>query len=321
MDMAEDIIQRQQDDIQGQAPAQGQDAPQEQSPVQGQASPVEDTERLDEMIMERLPRQELHTQGLVKRYGRRTVADHVSFNVKQGEIVGLLGPNGAGKTTSFYMTTGLIIPNEGHVYIDDKEITDFPVYKRARAGIGYLPQEASVFRKMSVEDNIMSVLEMTKLTHQQQLDKLESLIAEFRLQKVRKNMGDRLSGGERRRTEIARCLAIDPKFIMLDEPFAGVDPIAVEDIQHIVWRLKYRNIGILITDHNVQETLSITDRAYLLFEGRILFQGLPEELSENKIVRKNYLSDNFVYRKFQSNEDDRAFAAQARKQLLKEIGI
>ena len=319
--MAEDIIQQQQDDIQGQAPAQGQDAPQEQSPVQGQASPVEDTERLDEMIMERLPRQELHTQGLVKRYGRRTVADHVSFNVKQGEIVGLLGPNGAGKTTSFYMTTGLIIPNEGHVYIDDKEITDFPVYKRARAGIGYLPQEASVFRKMSVEDNIMSVLEMTKLTHQQQLDKLESLIAEFRLQKVRKNMGDRLSGGERRRTEIARCLAIDPKFIMLDEPFAGVDPIAVEDIQHIVWRLKYRNIGILITDHNVQETLSITDRAYLLFEGRILFQGLPEELSENKIVRKNYLSDNFVYRKFQSNEDDRAFAAQARRQLLKEIGM
>lgn len=321
MDMAEDIIQQQQDDIQGQAPAQGQDAPQEQSPVQGQASAVEDAERLDEMIMERLPRQELHTQGLVKRYGRRTVADHVSFNVKQGEIVGLLGPNGAGKTTSFYMTTGLIIPNEGHVYIDDKEITDFPVYKRARAGIGYLPQEASVFRKMSVEDNIMSVLEMTKLTHQQQLDKLESLIAEFRLQKVRKNMGDRLSGGERRRTEIARCLAIDPKFIMLDEPFAGVDPIAVEDIQHIVWRLKYRNIGILITDHNVQETLSITDRAYLLFEGRILFQGLPEELSENKIVRKNYLSDNFVYRKFQSNEDDRAFAAQARKQLLKEIGM
>lgn len=319
--MAEDIIQRQQDDIQGQAPAQGQDAPLEPSPVQGQASPVEDAERLDEMIMERLPRQELHTQGLVKRYGRRTVADHVSFNVKQGEIVGLLGPNGAGKTTSFYMTTGLIIPNEGHVYIDDKEITDFPVYKRARAGIGYLPQEASVFRKMSVEDNIMSVLEMTKLTHQQQLDKLESLIAEFRLQKVRKNMGDRLSGGERRRTEIARCLAIDPKFIMLDEPFAGVDPIAVEDIQHIVWRLKYRNIGILITDHNVQETLSITDRAYLLFEGRILFQGLPEELSENKIVRKNYLSDNFVYRKFQSNEDDRAFAAQARKQLLKEIGM
>ena len=275
--------------------------------------------QVDELLKERLPRQELHTQGLVKRYGRRTVADHVSFNVKQGEIVGLLGPNGAGKTTSFYMTTGLIIPNEGHVYIDNNEITDYPVYKRARAGIGYLPQEASVFRKLSVEDNIMAVLEMTKLTHQQQRDKLESLIAEFRLQKVRKNKGDRLSGGERRRTEIARCLAIDPKFIMLDEPFAGVDPIAVEDIQHIVWRLKYRNIGILITDHNVQETLSITDRAYLLFEGRILFQGLPEELAENRIVRKNYLSDNFVYRKFQSNEDDRAFAAQARRQLLKEI--
>ena len=302
--MPEDIIQQQQYNGQEQAIANGQAV-----------------EQLDDMLMERLPRQELHTKGLVKRYGRRTVADHVSFNVKQGEIVGLLGPNGAGKTTSFYMTTGLIIPNEGHVYIDDKEITDFPVYKRARAGIGYLPQEASVFRKMSVEDNIMSVLEMTKLTHQQQLEKLESLIAEFRLQKVRKNMGDRLSGGERRRTEIARCLAIDPKFIMLDAPFAGVDPIAVEDIQHIVWRLKYRNIGILITDHNVQETLSITDRAYLLFEGRILFQGLPEELSENKIVRKNYLSDNFVYRKFQSNEDDRAFAAQARSQLLKEIGM
>ena len=254
-------------------------------------------EQVDELLKERLPRQELHTKGLVKRYGRRTVADNVSFNVKQGEIVGLLGPNGAGKTTSFYMTTGLIIPNEGHVYIDDKEITSYPVYKRARAGIGYLPQEASVFRKMSVEDNIMAVLEMTKLTHQQQLDKLESLIAEFRLQKVRKNKGDRLSGGERRRTEIARCLAIDPKFIMLDEPFAGVDPIAVEDIQHIVWRLKYRNIGILITDHNVQETLCITDRAYLLFEGRILFQGTPEELASNSIVREKYLGTGFVLRK------------------------
>lgn len=254
-------------------------------------------EQVDELLKERLPRQELHTKGLVKRYGRRTVADNVSFNVKQGEIVGLLGPNGAGKTTSFYMTTGLIIPNEGHVYIDNKEITDYPVYKRARAGIGYLPQEASVFRKMSVEDNIMAVLEMTKLTHQQQLDKLESLIAEFRLQKVRKNKGDRLSGGERRRTEIARCLAIDPKFIMLDEPFAGVDPIAVEDIQHIVWKLKDKNIGILITDHNVQETLSITDRAYLLFEGKILFQGTPEELAENKIVREKYLSNSFVLRR------------------------
>ena len=262
----------------------------------------------------------LRTEGLVKRYGKRTVVNDVSIDVKQGEIVGLLGPNGAGKTTSFYMTTGLIVPNAGNIYLDDNNITDYPVYKRARAGIGYLPQEACVFRKMSVEDNIMSVLEMTDLTHQQQLDKLEELIDDFGLHKFRKNLGDQLSGGERRRTEIARCLAIDPKFIMLDEPFAGVDPIAVEDIQHIVWRLKYRNIGILITDHNVQETLSITDRAYLLFEGRILFQGLPEDLSQNKIVRKNYLSDNFVYRKFQSNEDDRAFAAQSRRQLLKEIG-
>ncbi len=252
----------------------------------------------------------LRTEGLVKRYGARTVANGVSISVKQGEIVGLLGPNGAGKTTSFYMTTGLVVPNEGHVYIDDQEITNFPVYKRAQHGIGYLAQEASVFRKLSVEDNIMAVLEMTKLSHQQQLDKLESLIAEFRLGKVRKNKGDRLSGGERRRCEIARCLAIDPKFIMLDEPFAGVDPIAVEDIQHIVWRLKYRNIGILITDHNVQETLSITDRAYLLFEGRILFQGIPEELAVNQVVRKNYLSDNFVFRKFQANEDDLKYAAE-----------
>ncbi len=252
----------------------------------------------------------LRTEGLVKRYGARTVANNVSISVKQGEIVGLLGPNGAGKTTSFYMTTGLVAPNEGHVYIDDQEITKFPVYKRAQCGIGYLAQEASVFRKLSVEDNLMAVLEMTKLTYQQQLDKLESLIAEFRLGKVRKNKGDRLSGGERRRCEIARCLAIDPKFIMLDEPFAGVDPIAVEDIQHIVWRLKYRNIGILITDHNVQETLSITDRAYLLFEGRILFQGIPEELAANQVVRKNYLSENFVYRKFQANAEDLAYAAE-----------
>ena len=248
----------------------------------------------------------LRTENLVKRYGKRTVVNHVSFDVKQGEIVGLLGPNGAGKTTSFYMTTGLVVPNEGHVYLDDTEITDYPVYKRARAGIGYLPQEASVFRKMSVEDNIMSVLEMTKLSHEQQLEKLESLIKEFRLTKVRKNKGDQLSGGERRRTEIARCLAINPKFIMLDEPFAGVDPIAVEDIQHIVWRLKYRNIGILITDHNVQETLSITDRAYLLFEGRILFHGSSEELAANPIVRKNYLSENFVYRRFKPNQEDEA---------------
>ena len=239
----------------------------------------------------------LRTEGLVKRYGKRTVANGVTINVRQGEIVGLLGPNGAGKTTSFYMTTGLVIPNAGHVYLNDEDITDYPVYKRARAGIGYLPQEASVFRKLSVEDNILAVLEMTGLSRQEQLDKLESLIREFRLEKVRKNKGDQLSGGERRRTEIARCLAIDPKFIMLDEPFAGVDPIAVEDIQHIVWRLKYRNIGILITDHNVQETLTITDRAYLLFEGKILFQGLPEELAANKIVREKYLSNSFVLRK------------------------
>ena len=239
----------------------------------------------------------LRAEGLVKRYGKRTVANQVSFNVRQGEIVGLLGPNGAGKTTSFYMTTGPVVPNEGHVFINDQEITDYPVYKRARAGIGYLPQEASVFRKMTVEDNVMSVLEMTDLNKEQRQERLESLLAEFRLNKVRKNKGDQLSGGERRRTEIARCLAIDPKFIMLDEPFAGVDPIAVEDIQHIVWRLKYRNIGILITDHNVQETLTITDRAYLLFEGKILFQGNPEQLAENQIVKEKYLGTSFVLRK------------------------
>ena len=239
----------------------------------------------------------LRTEGLVKRYGKRTVANGVSINVRQGEIVGLLGPNGAGKTTSCYMTTGLVVPNEGHVYINDLEITKYPVYKRAQAGIGYLPQEASVFRKMSVEDNIMCVLEMTKLNKQQRIEKMESLIKEFRLEKVRKNLGDRLSGGERRRCEIARCLAIDPKFIMLDEPFAGVDPIAVEDIQHIVWRLKFRNIGILITDHNVHETLNITDRAYLLFEGQILFKGTPEELAANKIVKEKYLGTDFVLQK------------------------
>jgi ABC transporter, ATP-binding protein len=239
----------------------------------------------------------LRTEGLVKRYGKRTVANGVSINVRQGEIVGLLGPNGAGKTTSFYMTTGLVVPNEGHVYINDLEITKYPVYKRAQAGIGYLPQEASVFRKMSVEDNIMCVLEMTKLNKQQRIEKMESLIKEFRLEKVRKTLGDRLSGGERRRCEIARCLAIDPKFIMLDEPFAGVDPIAVEDIQHIVWRLKFRNIGILITDHNVHETLNITDRAYLLFEGQILFKGTPEELAANKIVKEKYLGTDFVLQK------------------------
>ncbi len=251
----------------------------------------------------------LRTEGLVKRYGKRTVANGVTINVKQGEIVGLLGPNGAGKTTSFYMTTGLVVPNAGHVYLDDQDITGYPVYKRARAGIGYLPQEASVFRKMSVEDNILSVLEMTGKPREYQMEKLESLINDFDLQKVRKNLGDQLSGGERRRTEIARCLANDPKFIMLDEPFAGVDPIQVEEIQNIVWRLKYRNIGILITDHNVDETLAITDRAYLLFEGRILFQGSPEELAENKIVKEKYLTTGFVLRKkdFQlSDEQKRA---------------
>ena len=249
----------------------------------------------------------LRTEGLVKRYGKRTVVNDVSINVRQGEIVGLLGPNGAGKTTSFYMTTGLIVPNAGHIYLDDKDITDYPVYKRARAGVGYLPQEASVFRKMSVEDNILSVLEMTGQPRARQLEKLESLISEFRLNKVRTNKGDQLSGGERRRTEIARCLAIDPKFIMLDEPFAGVDPIAVEDIQHIVWRLKYRNIGILITDHNVHETLNITDRAYLLFEGKILFQGAPEELAANKVVREKYLSNSFELKKknFQLIDEER----------------
>ena len=238
----------------------------------------------------------LRAEHLIKKYGKRTVVNDVSFDVKQGEIVGLLGPNGAGKTTSFYMTTGLVVPNGGRIFVDDHEITSDPVYKRARVGIGYLAQEASVFRKMSVEDNIASVLEMTGKPKEYQREKLESLIAEFRLQKVRKNLGDQLSGGERRRTEIARCLAIDPKFIMLDEPFAGVDPIAVEDIQQIVWRLKDKNIGILITDHNVQETLCITDRAYLLFEGRILFKGAPPELAENRVVREKYLGTNFVLR-------------------------
>ena len=249
----------------------------------------------------------LRTEGLVKRYGKRTVVNDVSFNVRQGEIVGLLGPNGAGKTTSFYMTTGLVLPNGGHIYLGDEEVTSYPVYKRARAGIGYLAQEASVFRKMSVEDNILSVLEMTGKPREEQFETLESLIADFRLEKVRKNKGDQLSGGERRRTEIARCLAIAPKFIMLDEPFAGVDPIAVEDIQFIVWKLKDRNIGILITDHNVEDTLCITDRAYLLFEGRILFQGTPEELAANQVVRKNYLTESIVLRQkdFQKIEEER----------------
>ena len=248
----------------------------------------------------------LRTENLVKKYGKRTVVSEVSFNVRQGEIVGLVGPNGAGKTTSFYMTTGLVVPNGGKIFLNDEEITKYPVYKRAHSGIAYLAQEASVFRKMTVEENIASILEMTGKPKSYQREKLESLISEFRLQKVRKNLGDRLSGGERRRTEIARCLAIDPKFIMLDEPFAGVDPIAVEDIQRIVWKLKYRNIGILITDHNVEETLCITDRAYLLFEGKILFEGTPEQLAENQIVREKYLTTSFVLRKkdFSSSSPD-----------------
>ena len=254
----------------------------------------------------------LRTEGLVKTYGKRTVVNDVSFDVKQGEIVGLLGPNGAGKTTSFYMTTGLVVPNAGRIFLGDLEITKYPVYKRARVGIGYLAQEASVFRKMSVEDNIASVLELTGKPKEYQKEKLESLLSEFRLQKVRKNMGDRLSGGERRRTEIARCLAIDPKFIMLDEPFAGVDPIAVEDIQYIVWKLKQKNIGVLITDHNVEETLCITDRAYLLFEGQILFQGKPHELAENEMVRAKYLTNSFLLRMkdFQKIDEEKKAAEQ-----------
>jgi len=241
----------------------------------------------------------LRTDNLVKKYGKRTVANHVSIDVKQGEIVGLLGPNGAGKTTTFYMTVGLVQANEGRIFLNDLDITKYPVYKRAQAGIGYLAQEPSVFRKMTVEDNIRAVLEMTDKPKEYQREKLESLIREFNLEKVRKNLGDQLSGGERRRTEIARCLAIDPKFIMLDEPFAGVDPIAVEDIQQVVYKLKEKNIGILITDHNAPETLSITDRAYLLFEGQILFQGTSEELAENPIVREKYLGRNFIFRRKQ----------------------
>ena len=237
----------------------------------------------------------LRTDNLVKKYRHRIVVNHVSINVKQGEIVGLLGPNGAGKTTTFYMTTGLITPNEGRIFLNDYEITKYPVYKRAKYGIGYLAQEPSVFRKLSVENNIRCILETTNTSPEYQREKLESLIEEFHLQHVRKNLGDQLSGGERRRTEIARCLAINPKFIMLDEPFAGVDPIAVEDIQNVVYKLKEKNIGILITDHNAPETLSITDRAYLLFEGKILFQGTSEELAENPVVREKYLGRNFVF--------------------------
>jgi lipopolysaccharide export system ATP-binding protein len=239
----------------------------------------------------------LRTEHLVKRYGKRTVVDNVSIEVRQGEIVGLLGPNGAGKTTTFYMVVGLVTPNAGKIFLNDIDITKYPVYKRAQSGIGYLAQEPSVFRKMTVEDNIKSVLEMTKFSKEYQKEKLETLIEEFNLEHVRKNIGDRLSGGERRRTEIARCLAIEPRFILLDEPFAGVDPIAVQDIQDIVWKLKDKNIGILITDHNVDETLAITDRAYMLFDGRIMFQGTALELSENPIVREKYLGRDFELKK------------------------
>ena len=246
----------------------------------------------------------LRTEHLVKKYGKRTVVNDVSIELHQGEIVGLLGPNGAGKTTTFYMTTGLITPNEGRIFLDETDITDFPMYKRAQNGIGYLPQEASVFRKMSVEDNLKAVLEMTSFSKTYQAEKLEQLIKEFNLGHVRKNLGDRLSGGERRRTEIARCLAIEPRYIMLDEPFAGVDPIAVQEIQDVVWKLKDKNIGILITDHNVDETLMITDRAYLLFEGKILFHGTPEELAANPIVRKNYLGRDFELKRKSRPTDD-----------------
>jgi lipopolysaccharide export system ATP-binding protein len=239
----------------------------------------------------------LRSENLVKKYKSRLVVNDVSVYVKQGEIVGLLGPNGAGKTTNFYMIVGLIKPNSGKIFLDDIEITDEAMYQRAKLGVGYLPQEASVFRKLSVEDNIKAVLEMTNLSKKEQSHRLETLLEEFGLIHIRKNRGDFLSGGERRRTEIARALAVDPKFILLDEPFAGVDPIAVEDIQKIVAQLKERNIGILITDHNVQETLSITDRAYLLFEGKILKSGTAEELAADETVRKVYLGQNFELRK------------------------
>jgi len=239
----------------------------------------------------------LRAENLVKTYKGREVVKGISVEVNQGEIVGLLGPNGAGKTTSFYMIVGLIKPNGGRIFLDKEDITKFPMYKRAQYGIGYLAQEASVFRKLSIEDNIMSVLELTKLSKKERVMKMESLIDEFSLGHIRKNRGDLLSGGERRRTEIARALATDPNFILLDEPFAGVDPVAVEDIQRIVAQLKDKNIGILITDHNVQETLAITDRTYLMFEGRILKAGIPEELAEDEMVRKVYLGQNFELRK------------------------
>lgn len=246
----------------------------------------------------------LRAEHLIKKYKTRTVVNNVSFEVKQGEIVGLLGPNGAGKTTSFYMVVGLVKPNEGHIYLESEDITRLPMYKRARKGLGYLPQEASVFRKMSVEDNLKAVLEMTDLSRAEQKDKMESLLDEFSLHKVRKSNGEVLSGGERRRTEIARALAVSPKFILLDEPFAGVDPIAVEDIQSIIFSLREKNIGVLITDHNVHETLSITDRAYLLFEGKILKEGSAEQLAEDEQVRRVYLGENFILRRKTPNPSD-----------------
>ena len=244
----------------------------------------------------------LRAENLVKKYGVRTVVKGVSMEVSQGEIVGFLGPNGAGKTTSFYMITGQVVPNEGHIYLDDEEITGLPMYKRSQKGVGYLPQEASVFRKMTVEDNIMSVMELSDMTREERQAKLESLIDEFNLSKVRKSLGIQLSGGERRRCEIARALAVDPKFILLDEPFAGVDPIAVEDIQYIIAKLKFRNIGVIITDHNVGETLAITDRAYLLYEGTILQQGTPQALAEDEDVRTKYLGSGFVLKRSVSVE-------------------
>ncbi len=239
----------------------------------------------------------LRAVNLVKKYGVRTVVKGVSMEVSQGEIVGFLGPNGAGKTTSFYMITGQVVPNDGHIYLDDEEITGLPMYKRSQKGVGYLPQEASVFRKMSVEDNIMSVMELSSMTKAERNERLEDLIDEFNLSKVRKSLGIQLSGGERRRCEIARALAVDPKFILLDEPFAGVDPIAVEDIQYIIAKLKYKNIGVIITDHNVGETLAITDRAYLLYEGTILQQGTPQSLAADEDVRTKYLGSGFVLKR------------------------
>lgn len=294
----QDLLKATEDDLQKNEEITGQEPDMQQLDIVIEATENQEGHLISEEEEIIVPEKGiLRTDNLVKRYGKRTVVNHVSINVTQGEIVGLLGPNGAGKTTTFYMTTGLIRPNEGKIFLDQHDITDYPVYKRARLGIGYLAQEASVFRKLSVENNIKAILQMTGMTVEEQKEKLESLLSEFRLQEVRKNLGDQLSGGERRRTEIARCLAINPKFIMLDEPFAGVDPIAVEDIQSVVYKLKEKNIGILITDHNAPETLSITDRAYLLFEGKILFQGTSEQLAENPVVREKYLGRNFIFRR------------------------